>query len=268
MTADTYAAGHPKEEHGWFIFPRDLKERRSLIPESIQQEVSNHPAKMNLTLCQELVKYVSEPGQRILDPFGGVGTTMIAALPLGRRVLLVEVEQHYHELQQATLKHLEERGIAKPGDAMLVNQSCTLFLPTPIKYDHIITSPPYGKDLNTSSAVNEKVQAMVDQYTSHPQNIGNLNPFLYVQTMNKVYEKMVAGLPSGGTISITHRDRRKGDERILYAAAIIKVMTGTLKMKLKNWDKWKAPGSIQSRVNEAQGVESILDEDILTFVKP
>ena len=84
--------------------------------------------------------------------------------------------------------------------------------------------------------------------------------------MLKVYKLMIEGLKPGGTITITHRDRVRGTERILHARDIMKTMSG-LGCELISWEKWKAPGSIQSRVNEKKGVESILDEDVLSFAK-
>lgn len=54
-----------------------------------------HPAPMALDLALELVEFVAAPGQIVLDPFAGSGTTGLAARKLGRRAVLVELSEEY-----------------------------------------------------------------------------------------------------------------------------------------------------------------------------
>jgi hypothetical protein len=259
-----FADSYDKEEHGWILFPRDTGYRRATLGPAYTS-TSKHPAKMNAHLLLEVVQHLTQPGDLILDPFGGIGTTLFATT-LGRDVTTVEIEEVYAKAQYEVIESMRDSGVMT-GNGFCLNANSPLVLP--IKCDHIITSPPYGNDLASSraSAVNEEQKERQYEYTANPQNIGRLNPFLYGKTMYRLYGKMVDSLNPRGTITITHRDRRRGEERILYGPGIIKQMSD-LGMKLYAWHKWKAPGSIQSRVNEAQGVEVILDEDILMFRKP
>ena len=55
--------------------------------------------------------------------------------------------------------------------------------------------------------------------------------------------------------------------RVMHSANIIKDLTQH-GMRLEVFEKWEAPGSFQSRVNESMGLEVVLDEDILIFRKP
>ena len=258
-----FAPEYEREEHGWIVFPRDTSLRRELLGEELAKQLSIHPAKMNMHLCKEIIKFNTQPGQTILDPFGGVGTTLIAGT-LGRNVLLCELEQVYFDIAQKTA---ETYTSAYPGVNLMVFQGDNQQL-LPIPCDHIITSPPYGNDLykKEGQALDESIQDSVTAYGASALNIGQLNPFLYNQAMIKLYKKMVASLRPGGTITITHRDRTRGDERLLYGLEIMRTMSD-LGMKLTWWEKWKAPGSIQSRVNEKKGAIVILDEDILCFSK-
>lgn len=72
-----------------------------------------HPTTKPLRLMRELVNDFSEPGDIILDPFAGSGTTGIAALMLGRRFLGWELSPAYHEIACRRLRGDE----AKPSDA-------------------------------------------------------------------------------------------------------------------------------------------------------
>lgn len=54
-----------------------------------------HPAEKPLGLMLDLVSWFTEPGQAILDPFGGHGTTGLAAGLLGRDALIIEKHGPY-----------------------------------------------------------------------------------------------------------------------------------------------------------------------------
>jgi DNA modification methylase len=61
-------------------------------------EGNNHPTVKPLALFRWLVKLITLPGGLILDPFGGSGTTAIAALAEGRSATLIEKEVSYVDI--------------------------------------------------------------------------------------------------------------------------------------------------------------------------
>jgi DNA modification methylase len=54
-----------------------------------------HPCRFPVDLPAFFIKLLTLPGQVVLDPFGGTGTTAVAAEALGRRWLLTEAEASY-----------------------------------------------------------------------------------------------------------------------------------------------------------------------------
>jgi site-specific DNA-methyltransferase (adenine-specific) len=62
-----------------------------------------HPAVMPEALAKDHIASWSEPGDVVLDPFAGSGTTLKAAKELGRRFIGVEVEARYIEIARARL---------------------------------------------------------------------------------------------------------------------------------------------------------------------
>lgn len=54
-----------------------------------------HPARMPSELAKFFIKFLTEPGDIVLDPFGGSNTTGAAAEDLGRYWISVEAEQDY-----------------------------------------------------------------------------------------------------------------------------------------------------------------------------
>ena len=59
---------------------------------------NEHPTQKPLRLMMELVEDFTDPGETILDPFAGSGTTGVACLRLGRRFIGIEKRAPYFEL--------------------------------------------------------------------------------------------------------------------------------------------------------------------------
>jgi DNA modification methylase len=62
-----------------------------------------HYATMPPALAERCIKAGSRPGDTILDPFGGAGTTAVAAQDLGRDCILIELNADYCELARQRL---------------------------------------------------------------------------------------------------------------------------------------------------------------------
>ena len=54
-----------------------------------------HPTMKPVELVERAIRNSSRPGDRILDPFGGSGTTLIAAEKSGRVARLMELDPRY-----------------------------------------------------------------------------------------------------------------------------------------------------------------------------
>jgi len=54
-----------------------------------------HPAQFPIGLPAEYIKSMSEPGDIIIEPFGGAGTTLMACEQLGRKCRIMELEPKY-----------------------------------------------------------------------------------------------------------------------------------------------------------------------------
>lgn len=62
-----------------------------------------HPSKKPEPLMRELVNLFTDPGDVICDPFGGSGTTAVAAKRLGRNCILIEQQEKYCEIAAKSL---------------------------------------------------------------------------------------------------------------------------------------------------------------------
>lgn len=76
-----------------------------------------HPTPKPSALLEVVVDQFTDPGDLILDPFGGSGTTAVAAKRLGRRCILIEREEKYCEVAANRLRQ-SALDLWEPGKAV------------------------------------------------------------------------------------------------------------------------------------------------------
>ena len=67
----------------------------SIITVASPKASASHPTMKPIELITPGLRNSSQPGEIVLDPFAGSGSTMIAAHKTGRRAYLVELNPHY-----------------------------------------------------------------------------------------------------------------------------------------------------------------------------
>lgn len=72
----------------------------------------SHPTEKAVSVIAPLVRCYSQPGDLVLDPFLGSGTTAVAAALEGRDYLGIELEQRYCETARRRLAGVRERVLA------------------------------------------------------------------------------------------------------------------------------------------------------------
>jgi DNA modification methylase len=65
---------------------------------------TEHPSRFPVELPSFFINLLTAPGDLVVDPFGGTGTTAVAAETLGRRWILSEVNPHYAQIVPERLK--------------------------------------------------------------------------------------------------------------------------------------------------------------------
>jgi site-specific DNA-methyltransferase (adenine-specific) len=83
--------------------PIDLRcDRFFLVPRV--RDSKAHPAAKPILLMAQLLRAFVRPGGQVLDPFGGGGTTGVAALATGRRAVLIERDPAFAAMANANLQ--------------------------------------------------------------------------------------------------------------------------------------------------------------------
>lgn len=75
------------------------------------KERSGHPAQFPLKLAEDHIISWSDPGDTVLDPFLGSGTTAVAAIKTGRRYIGFEISAEYVEMAKKRIAEAEDDAI-------------------------------------------------------------------------------------------------------------------------------------------------------------
>lgn len=77
----------------WNTIPDCIDVSRVMV--HMREDAGGHPTQKPEELIRRLLRWASSPGDVIVDPFLGSGTTLRAAKDLGRRGLGIEIEERY-----------------------------------------------------------------------------------------------------------------------------------------------------------------------------
>lgn len=77
----------------------------NVIPVANTDSTNKHSASTPKKLCQYWIKYITRPGDTVLDPFCGGGSIGTAALELERNFIGIEQNEHYYEYAKSILEH-------------------------------------------------------------------------------------------------------------------------------------------------------------------
>ena len=73
------------------------------IVKNVSKDKTDHPCQIPVKLIETFIKASSDPGDLVLDPFGGSFSTMAAAKKLGRKSIGIEIDKKYIKIGKERL---------------------------------------------------------------------------------------------------------------------------------------------------------------------
>lgn len=70
-----------------------------------QENYALHPTSKPVALCENYIRQSTQEGEMVLDPFCGVGSTLLAAIKSGRKAIGIELEEKWFN---ASVKRIED----------------------------------------------------------------------------------------------------------------------------------------------------------------
>ncbi len=205
-----------------------------------------HPAVFPIALPKKCIELFTHQGELVLDPFVGIGTTLIAAQDLGRNAVGFDLNQAYIDYSNKRLAQPNLIGntkqIAICDDAINISKYLedeTVSL--------CITSPPYANMLN-HERLNKSLRGDLrenkhykknQQYSDNPRDLGTMKLEKFINALSEIYRGILPLLKPKAHCVININDLWENNERFPTHSYVIEAM-GKLGYELRNiiiWDK-------------------------------
>lgn len=181
-----------------------------------------HGATFSVALAERVIKIYTKNGDLVLDPFVGVGTTLVAAKNLGRRGIGIEL---YEKFVKIAKQALSQKTLIEAPEQITICGDCRDLLNwvEPSSVQLMFTSPPYAnfiqrsikdrqKTHKTSWLVLKNVSA-VKPYGEDPRDFGNLPYEKFLEEIKELMKKLlIVTKPGGYNVWVVkdHRDPQGG----------------------------------------------------------
>lgn len=157
-----------------------------------------HPAVYPIALSSKCIRLFTHEGELVIDPFVGIGTTLVSAQDLNRNAVGFDLKDEYIKFCYSRLAqkklYSQTKQIAICDDAINIPEYFE---------DEIIslsvTSPPYAnmlnrRRLNKSMRGNlrkNKHYLKIQQYSNDPRDLGTMKPKKYAKEIGKIYKEIL-----------------------------------------------------------------------------
>ena len=172
-----------------------------------------HPAIFPSQLPKKLINiYTRRKGSKILDPFMGIGSTLMASMETGRNSIGLDLNYDFCELAKERIRNYQHN---------LFDQK-KIYIPTVINDDSknilnhvkkgsidlVITSPPYWDILNRKRTADHKE---IRNYSESDKDLGNIEDYeMFLEELKKVFSSVYKTLkPNKRCISVVGDIRKK-----------------------------------------------------------
>jgi SAM-dependent methyltransferase len=176
-------------------------------------ESTAHPARMLPATARRAIEAYTAPGEVVLDPMCGIGTTLVEAIHLGRQAVGVEYEPRWADLARANLIDAETGGAAgdwqvHTGDARSLHHLIDTALAGRVAL--VLTSPPYGSSLHgqVRARPGQGVAKADCAYSADRANLAHVGTDKLLAGFTDILAACVPLLRPGGIVAVTARPWR------------------------------------------------------------
>lgn len=126
-----------------------------------------HPAPFSYQDISHLVTFFTKKGMKVLDPFGGVGSTAKACELEGRICTSIELQKKWHDLAIERLETEVGEGASKKHTFILGDTRDELKIIEDCSFDFMVTSPPYWSILNKKADYKVKKERLANNLATN-----------------------------------------------------------------------------------------------------
>jgi len=241
------------------------------IRKSKEELKLKHPALFPAQLVERIIECFLPPdGKTVLDPFCGLGSTVVAARNLGKTGIGLDINPEYVSAAQARLEQLvgQERAPAQPCRVIEANAIEVLNHVDEESVDLVVTSPPYWDVLTRRRSADRKA---VRNYGDSSDDLGRIADYdEFLAALGRVFAEVLLALKPDAYCVVIVMDVRKRNQFYPLHSDLAAAMqaAGYLWDDLIIWDRRQEYNNFRPlgypavfRINKAH-------EYILIFQKP
>ncbi|MEO2063248.1 MAG: DNA methyltransferase [Christiangramia sp.] len=197
-----------------------------------------HPAPFSFQDVARHIKFFTKEGDKVLDPFLGVGSTLKACCFEKRLGYGIELNDKYAKLSKRRIEE-EVPEDAKYRDLQTIIQGDCREKVKELEenyFDFIITSPPYWNILETKDhKANERVASNLDtKYSEAEADLGNIDDYEeFLDILSTFFSDCSRILKKGKYMAVIVSDFRKLDRYFIFHSDLAKEIERKSHFKLK-----------------------------------
>lgn len=195
------------------------------------KDAYNHPAPFLVKDIQKLISMFTKTEMRVLDPFCGSGTTLLASTLLNRYGIGIDLNTEYRDL---AIDRLSKKDINEFRYFEYFLGDSNDILTNLNNIDYIVTSPPYHNILKNKGAGIRKENKKgyrngsrigVDYYSDLPNDLGNKESYDdFLQSFHSIMSKCFNALNNKKYCSIVISDFTVNKKEVCVQGDIVRLM--------------------------------------------
>lgn len=185
-----------------------------------------HPSPKPPQLMGRIVSFFTRENEWVLDPFMGVGGTLLGCSLVGRKAVGIDLSPEYIETyRQVSIEEGLPPQLALVGDARQVLQNRDV---QSRQFDLVLTDPPYGDMMRRPQNGEKKKRtgsSAATPFTSNPHDLGNLPYDLFLTELCGILSLSLNLLKPSGYMVVFAKDLQPTPEHhnMLHADLVMRL---------------------------------------------
>lgn len=195
------------------------------------RDAFNHPAPFLIKDIRKLISMFTKKEMRVLDPFCGSGTTLLASSLINRYGIGIDLNSEYRDL---AIERLSKKEFQEFNDYEYFLGDSNDILENLSNIDYVVTSPPYHNILKNKGAGIRKKNRKgfrdgsrigVDYYSDLPNDLGNKESYEgFLQSFQLIMTKCFNALNNKKYCSIVISDFTVDKKEVCVQGNIVRSM--------------------------------------------
>ena len=199
-----------------------------------------HPSPKPPKLMKRLIEFFTKKNGWVLDPFVGVGGTLLGCSMAGRHGVGVDLSQDYLDLYEEAAGDLNlELQTVYQGDARHLDR---IFDRADYLFDLILTDPPYGDMLSRKRTGERKKRTGDDSptpFTGDGNDLGNMRHVQFYEALKSVIAQSMRFLKVKGYVLVFCKDLQPtAEHHNLIHADVVDTLVRIPNLRFKGYKIW------------------------------